>query len=70
MDGSDRLARRIVDDLRGDVALGEMDGETRALGRSCDFLAKALMADWRLLVDADMAYWTVLPSLRRTCSPT
>ena len=45
VNGSERLARRVVDDLRGDVALGEMDGETRALGRSSDLLAKAPMAE-------------------------
>ena len=68
VDGNERLTGRVVDDLRGDVAAGEMDGEARARGSADEFLAKAGVAELAF-VGGGPDYWTVLPSLRRICSP-
>jgi hypothetical protein len=40
----ERLARPVINDLRRNVALGEMDSQSRALRGSSHLLSKALMA--------------------------
>ena len=58
----------VVDDLRADVAAGEVDREARTLGGAGDFFADALVAEFEAVLACHGVYWTVLPSLRRTCS--
>ena len=79
-----RLAGGVVNELDVDVFVREADAHARALLRAADFLADAPVAELLqldvffpfsfqcvtdLAVDKNY-YWTVLPSLRWTCSPT
>ena len=84
--GTQGAALGIVDDLRVDVLVGIMDGEARTLCGADDFAPDAIVnapADVLAIDGAHRAVMgmgvraagvnylpTLLPSLRRTCSPT
>jgi hypothetical protein len=68
VDGGDRMALGVVDELSEDPAIGAVDGEARALGVADDTGADAAAAAQARLALGDNGH-ARLPTLRATCSP-